>query len=35
MWKNTNKMLVITELDIPKGFEMIKIVRKYLLNKGG
>lgn len=35
MWDSTNKILLIVEPGTPKGFEIIKIVREYLLNKGG
>ena len=35
MWECTNKILLIVEPGTPKGFEIIKIVREYLLSKGG
>ena len=35
MWDCTNQILVVVEPGTPKGFEIIKIVREYLLNKGG
>ena len=35
MWDCTNKILLIVEPGTPKGFEIIKIVREYLLSKNG
>ena len=35
MWECTNKILLIVEPGTPKGFEIIKIVREYLLSKNG
>lgn len=35
MWDSTNKILLVVEPGTPKGFSIIKIVRDYLISKGG
>ena len=35
MWECTNQILVVVEPGTPKGFEIIKMVREYLLSKNG
>ncbi len=35
MWDSTNKILLVVEPGTPKGFSIIKLVRDYLISKGG
>ena len=35
MWNLTNKVLLVVEPGTPKGYEIIRLVREYLISKGG
>ena len=35
MWESTNKVMLVVEPGTPKGFEIIKLIRDYLISKGG
>ena len=35
MWNLTNKILLVVEPGTPKGYEIIRLVREYLISKGG